>query len=159
MSSVWIELFLGKIGKYIIDFFAKYYIWFIPVIFIYGIFMLLSSYNLRRMEKKVTSDILKQAKYLIRKNPKINFISLVENIVINWDEVVKLYSFFPFIANEFDLWVVRTSSKSLRSFVFRDENKIKIILERNNIFFDDSTATEHKNLYLDFTKRIFRRKV
>ena len=158
MSRIWIELFLGKIGKYIIDFFTKYYVWFIPIILIYGVFMTLSSYNLRRMEKKVTSDIIKQAKYLIRRNPKINFVSLVENILIDWDEVVKFYSFFPFIANEFDLWVAKTSPKSLKSFIFGDENKIRVVLKRNNIFFEDNIGTDRKNLYIDLTRRIFKKK-
>jgi len=158
MSRIWIELFLGKIGKYIIDFFSRYYIWFIPVIILYGFFMALASYNLRRMEKKVSSDIIRQAKYLIRRNPDINFIGLVENIVINWEEVVRSYSYFPFIANEFDLWVVRTSPKTLRAFIFGDENKMRVILERNKIFFKELPGSVRKNLYADLTKRIFKKK-
>ncbi len=158
MSRIWVELFLGKIGKYVIDFFSRYYIWFIPLIILYGFFMALSSYNLRRMEKKIANDIIKQAKYLIRRNPEINFISLVENIVINWEEIVRSYSYFPFIANEFDLWVVRTSPKALRAFIFGDENKMRIILERNNIYFKESPGSVRKNLYTDLTRRIFKRR-
>ena len=158
MSRIWVELFLGKIGKYLIDFFSKYYIWFVPVIILYGIFMALSSYNLRRMEKKISGDIAKQAKYLIRRNPEINFLGIVENIVIDWEEIVRSYSFFPFIANEFDLWVARTSSKTLRSFIFGDENKIRVILERKNIYFKELSGGVRKNLYADITKRIFKRK-
>jgi hypothetical protein len=158
MSRIWIEIFLGKIGKYVIDFFSKYYIWFIPLIVLYGLFMSLSSYNLRRMEKKVSIDIIKQAKYLIRRNPEINFVGLVENIVINWKGIVRSYSFFPFIANEFDLWVVRTSPKALRTFIFGDENKMRTILERNNIYFKELPGSVRKNLYIDLTRRIFKRR-
>lgn len=159
MSRIWIELFLGKAGKYIIDFFSKYYVWFIPLIILYGLFMTLSSYNLRRMEKKVTTDIVRQAKYLLRRNPEINFIGIVENLVIDWKEVVSSYSYFPFIANEFDLWVVRTSPKALRAFVLNDESKIQLILERKNIYFKDLPESTRKNLYADIAKRIFNRRV
>ncbi len=159
MSRIWVELFLGKAGKVIIDFFSKYYIWFIPLIILYGLFMTLSSYNLRRMEKKVTADIVKQAKYLLRRNPEINFMGIVENLVIDWKEIVSSYSYFPFIANEFDLWVVRTTPNALRAFVLGDENRIRLILERKNIYFKELPGSTIKNLYADLAKRIFNRRV
>lgn len=158
MSKIWLELFLGKIGSYLINFFSKYSIWVIPFIFAYGIFMGLASYNLRRIEKKVNYEIINQTKYLLRKNPKANFISVVENIVLNWEEIVKLYSFFPYIANEFDLWVTKVRPVKVRELIMGDENRIRLVLERQNIFFIGDRGGIRKNLYLDYTSKIFRKK-
>jgi len=157
MSKIWLELFLGKIGSYLINFFSKYYIWIIPFIFIYGIFMGLASYNLRRIEKKVNYEIINQTRYLLRKNPKANFISVVENIVLNWEDMVKLYSFFPYVANEFDLWVTKVTAVKVRGLIMGDENRIRLVLERQNIFFEGDKRGIRKNLYLDSTKKIIRK--
>ena len=157
MTRIWLELFLGKIGSYLIDFFSKYYVWIIPFIFIYGIFLGLASYNLRRIEKKVNYEIINQTKYLLRKNPKANFISIVENIVLNWEDMVKLYSFFPYVANEFDLWVTKTTAFKVRGLIMGDENRIRLILERHNIFFDGDRRGVRKNLYLDNVKKMIRK--
>ncbi|MCL5072320.1 MAG: hypothetical protein M1308_15730 [Actinobacteria bacterium] len=158
MSRIWLELFLGKIGNYLIDFFAKYYIWVIPFILAYGIFMGLASYNLRRIEKKINYEIINQTKYLLRRNPKSNFISVVENIVINWEDMVKFYSFFPYVANEFDLWVTHATPVKVRELIMGDENRIRLVLERRNIFFEGDRGSIRKNLYLDYTNKIFRQK-
>jgi hypothetical protein len=157
MSKIWLELFLGKIGSYLINFFSKYYIWIIPFIFIYGIFLGLASYNLRRIERKVNYEIINQTRYLLRKNPKANFIGVVENIVLNWKDMVKLYSFFPYVANEFDLWVTKVSPVKVRKLIMGDENKIRLVLERHNIFFDGDKRGVRKNLYLDSTKKMTRK--
>ena len=157
MSKIWLELFLGKIGSYLINFFSKYYIWIIPFIFIYGIFMGLASYNLRRIEKKVNYEIINQTRYLLRKNPKANFISVVENIVLNWEDMVKFYSFFPYVANEFDLWVTKVSAVKVRGLIMGDENRIRLVLERQNIFFEGDKRGIRKNLYLNSTKKIIRK--
>ena len=157
MSKIWLELFLGKIGSYLIDFFSKYYIWIIPFIFIYGIFLGLASYNLRRIEKRVNHEIISQTRYLLRKNPKANFISIVENIVLNWEDMVKFYSFFPYVANEFDLWVTKASASKVRGLIMGDENRIRLVLERQNIFFDGDRRGIRKNLYLNNTKKMIRK--
>jgi hypothetical protein len=157
MSKIWLELFLGKIGNYIINFFSKYYIWIIPFIFIYGMFMALAAYNLRRIEKKVNFEIINQTRYLLRKNPKANFVSIVENIVLNWDDIIKLYSFFPYVANEFDLWVTKVSAVKVRELIMGDENRIRLVLERQNIFFEGDRRGIRKNLYLDSTRKIIRK--
>lgn len=157
MSKIWLELFLGKIGSYLINFFSKYYIWIIPFIFIYGIFMGLASYNLRRIEKKVNYEIINQTRYLLRKNPKANFISVVENIVLNWEDMVKFYSFFPYVANEFDLWVTKVNAVKVRGLIMGDENRIRLVLERQNIFFEGDKRGIRKNLYLNSTKKIIRK--
>jgi len=157
MSKIWLELFLGKIGSYIINFISKYYIWIIPFIFIYGIFLGLASYNLRRIEKKVNYEIINQTRYLLRKNPKANFISVVENIVLNWEDMVKFYSFFPYVANEFDLWVTKVNAVKVRGLIMGDENRIRLVLERQNIFFEGDKRGIRKNLYLDSTKKIIRK--
>ena len=157
MSKIWLELFLGKIGSYIINFFSKYYIWITPFIFIYGIFLGLASYNLRRIEKKVNYEIINQTRYLLRKNPKANFISVVENIVLNWDDIIKLYSFFPFVSNEFDLWVTKVNAFKVRELIMGDENRIRLVLERHNIFFEGDKRGVRKNLYLNFNKKIIKK--
>jgi len=156
MSKIWLELFLGKIGSYIINFISKYYIWIIPFIFIYGIFLGLASYNLRRIEKKVNYEIINQTRYLLRRNPKANFISVVENIVLNWNDIIKLYSFFPFVSNEFDLWVTKASAFKVRELIMGDENRIRLVLERHNIFFEDDKRGIRKNLYLKSNKKIIK---
>lgn len=156
MSKIWLELFLGKIGSYIINFISKYYIWIIPFIFIYGIFLGLASYNLRRIEKKVNYEIINQTRYLLRRNPKANFISVVENIVLNWNDLIKLYSFFPFVSNEFDLWVTKASAFKVRELIMGDENRIRLVLERHNIFFEDDKRGIRKNLYLKSNKKIIK---
>ena len=159
MNKIWVELFLGKIGKYIIDFFSRYYLWFTPFIFAYGIFMTLASYNLRRMEKKVDYEVINQAKYLLKKNPEINFINLVEDIFIDWEERIRLYSFFPFLANDFDLWVIKTSPDAAKYLILEDENRIRLILERHNIFFQKENRYKSENLYVNHTRRIFKKKI
>jgi len=156
MSKIWLELFLGKIGSYIINFISKYYIWIIPFIFIYGIFLGLASYNLRRIEKKVNYEIINQTRYLLRRNPKANFISVVENIVLNWNDLIKFYSFFPFVSNEFDLWVTKASAFKVRELIMGDENRIRLVLERHNIFFEDDKRGIRKNLYLKSNKKIIK---
>ena len=156
MSKIWLELFLGKIGSYIINFISKYYILIIPFIFIYGIFFGLASYNLRRIEKKVNYEIINQTRYLLRRNPKANFISVVENIVLNWNDIIKLYSFFPFVSNEFDLWVTKASAFKVRELIMGDENRIRLVLERHNIFFEDDKRGIRKNLYLKSNKKIIK---
>ena len=156
MSKIWLELFLGKIGSYIINFISKYYIWIIPFIFTYGIFLGLASYNLRRIEKKVNYEIINQTRYLLRRNPKANFISVVENIVLNWNDLIKFYSFFPFVSNEFDLWVTKASAFKVRELIMGDENRIRLVLERHNIFFEDDKRGIRKNLYLKSNKKIIK---
>jgi hypothetical protein len=157
MSKIWLELFLGKIGSYIINFISKYYIWILPFVFVYGIFMSLASYNLRRIEKKVNYEIINQTRYLLRKNPKANFISVVDNIVINWEEIVKLYSFFPYVANEFDFWVTKVKPSKVRELIMGDENRIRLVLERQNIFFEGDRKGIRQNLYLNYTNKIFKK--
>ena len=43
MTDIWLETFLGKIGKYILAFLSRYYYFIIPVVLIYGIFLTLKS--------------------------------------------------------------------------------------------------------------------
>lgn len=158
MTKIWLEFFLGKIGRYLIDFFAKYYMWIIPFVFAYGVFMSLASYNLRRIEKKINYEIINQTKHLLRRNPKANFANIVENIVINWEDITKLYSFFPYVANEFDLWVTQARPAKVRTLIMGDKNRIRLVLERKNIFFAEDKRNVRKNLYLDYINRIFRQR-
>ena len=72
MFKTWVEIFLGKIGNYIINFIADYYYFIIPPIIIYGIFLTLSSYNFKRIEKRVNRIIIEQARAIIEKERKIS---------------------------------------------------------------------------------------
>jgi hypothetical protein len=157
LSRLWLDLFLGKIGQYVLKAFSDYYIYFIPVVLLYGIFMAISAYNLKRMEKRINYEIIHQAKFILRRNPGISFLSLVQNIAINWDEVIKLYSFFPYISNESELWVSRSIPSNLKKIIIQDENRIRLILERNNIIINEDNKDIRNNLYLENVKRVFRR--
>ena len=157
MSEVWLNIFLGKIGKYIVNFLVNYYYYLIPAVAIYGIFLTISSYNLKRIDKKINFEIINQAKDIIGKNPDINYTSLKENINIPWKIIVKENSFFPFISQESDLWVKRTDPYNVRRIIMQNEEKIKLVLERNGIFITEKNKGIRKNLYLEYFHRITRR--
>jgi len=158
MTNVWLETFLGRIGKYIINFLSRYYYFIIPVIAAYGIFLAISSYNLKRIEKKVNLEILTQARIIIEKIPDVNYVDLVERIEIPWEEIIKNYSFFPYISQESDLWVIRTNIFSVRDIIMHNDKKIKLVLERNGIYNFRGKSTIHRNLYTEYIHRITRRK-
>ncbi len=84
MANIWLEIFLGKIGKYIVIFLTRYGLIIAPFVLAYGIFLAVSSYNLKRIEKKVNSEISDQARDIIKKVPDINYIDLVDSIKIPW---------------------------------------------------------------------------
>jgi hypothetical protein len=158
MTNVWLEVFLGKIGKYIISFLSRYYYFIIPFVLIYGIFLAISSYNLKRIEKKVNLEILNQAKGILEKVPDISYVDLVERIKIPWEKIIKDYSFFPYISHESDLWVTRANLVNIRDIIMYNDRKIKLVLERNGINnFREKSATR-KNLYTEYIHRISRKK-
>jgi hypothetical protein len=157
LSRLWLDLFLGRIGQYVLSAFSDYYMYFIPVVLVYGIFMAISSYNLKRMEKRINYEIINQAKFILRRNPDISFLSLVQSIVINWDDIIKLYSFFPYICNESELWVSRSIASNLKKIIIQDEGRIRLILERNNVIIHEENRNIRNNLYLENVKRVFRR--
>jgi len=158
MTNVWLEVFLGKIGKYIISFLSRYYYFIIPFVLIYGIFLAISSYNLKRIEKKVNLEILNQAKGILEKVPDIIYVDLVERIKIPWEKIIKDYSFFPYISHESDLWVTRANLVNIRDIIMYNDRKIKLVLERNGINnFREKSATR-KNLYTEYIHRISRKK-
>jgi len=158
MTNVWLEVFLGKIGKYIISFLSRYYYFIIPFVLAYGIFLAISSYNLKRIEKKVNLEILNQAKSIIEKAPDINYVDLVDRIEIPWEKIIKTYSFFPYISQESDLWVSRTGILNIRDIIMHNDKKIKLVLERNGINNFREKSTIHRNLYTEYIHRITRRK-
>jgi len=158
MTTVSLEVFLGRMGKYIIDFIYRYYYFIIPLILAYAIFLAISSYNLKKIEKKVNLEILNQAKNIIRKVPDITYADLVERIEIPWEEIIKNYSFFPYISHESDLWISRTSILNVRDIIMHNDIKIKLVLERNGIYNFREKSAIHKNLYMEYIHRITRRK-
>ena len=154
MANIWLEVFLGKVGKYITNFLANYYYFIIPIIIIYGTFLAISSYNLKRIEKKVNLEILNQTRVLIKKVPDINYIDLVENIKIPWGKIIDTYSFFPYISQESDLWVSRTNLINVRDTIMNNGSKIRIVLERHGINIFGNKSTIRKNLYTEYIHRI-----
>lgn len=158
MTNIWLEVFLGKIGKYIISFLSRSYQFIIPLVIAYGIFLAISSYNLKRIEKKVNLEILNQARVIIEKVPDINYVDLVDRIKIPWKKIIKTYSFFPYISQESDLWVTRTNLIDVRDIIMYSDKKIRLVLERNGINIFWKKPTIRKNLYTEYIHRITRRK-
>jgi len=154
MSNLWLEIFLGKVGKYFLWFFDNYYIYIVPVVVVYGIFMALSSYNLKRIEKRVVREIVRQAKVIIDNNPSINYVNLINKIVIDWQELIKKYSFFPFISQESGLWVNKTNIINVRDNIMHDDRKIHLILDRHGIALLEDRRQIRRNLYLEYIHRI-----
>jgi hypothetical protein len=154
MSNLWLEIFLGKVGKYIIGFIDSYYIYLVPLILVYGIFMTISSYNLKRMEKRVVVEIVNQARNIITGNPTINYVDLIDGIEINWEEILKKYSFFPFISQESGLWVNKSNAYNVRENIMHNERKIHLVLDRHGIRLLEENQDIRKNLYLEYIHRI-----
>ncbi len=158
MSNIWLETFLGKIGSYLVNFLSKYYYYIIPVILIYGIFLTLSSYNLKRIEKGINSEVFIQAKDVIEKNPDINKVDLVEKINVPWEKILKEFSFFPYVSRQSDLWVVKTNLFNVKDIIAFDDRKIEMILERKGIEKFRGGSAVRRNLYLEYIHRVTGRK-
>ena len=161
MSNLWLETFLGKVGKYIIMFVNGDVMYFsnIPTILIlvtlvYGIFLAIASYNLKRIEKRVVREIVRQAKVIIGNNPDINYVNLINKIVIDWQELIKKYSFFPLISQESGLWVNKINIVNVRETIMREDRKIHLILERYGIALLEDRRQVRRNLYLEYIHRI-----
>jgi len=161
MSNLWLETFLGKVGKYIIMFVngdVKYFsnipAILILVTLIYGIFLAIASYNLKRIEKRVVREIVRQAKVIIDNNPDINYVNLINKIVIDWQELIKKYSFFPLISQESGLWVNKTNIVNVRENIMHDDRKIHLILGRHGIVLLEGKRQIRRNLYLEYIHRI-----
>lgn len=126
----------------------------VPVVLIYGIFLALSSYNLKRIEKRTGQEVFKQAKSILEETPKISYLDLADKIQIPWDEVIKSCSFFPYVSRETDLWVSRTNLFNVRKIIMLDDSRIKTILERKGIDNFREKSAIRKNLYLEQTHRV-----
>ena len=159
MSRVWLEAFLGKIGIYTLNIIQEYYVFIVPVIALYGIFLAIATYNFKRIEKQIDLEIVAQSKKIISKMPGISYVSLVEKIEIPWDDIVYKYSFFPYISQEADFWVSRAYSATIRKLILSNNNKIKFILRRNGITFTEDEQGIRKNIYLDYIQRITKKRI
>jgi len=157
VSEVWLNAFLGKIGKYIVTFLVDYYYYFAPVIVVYGIFLTISSYNLKRIDKRVNLEIVNQAKNVIKEDPDINCIDFMEKLEIPWEDIVRDCSFFPFISQEIGLWVNKANAYNARKTIMYDKEKIRLVLERSGLFVSERGSGMCKNLYLDYIHRITKR--
>ncbi|MCG9480015.1 MAG: hypothetical protein K9H14_07405 [Actinomycetia bacterium] len=158
MSKVWLDAFLGRIGNYILDFIQDYYLVIVPLLAVYGIFLAISAYNFKRIEKRVNQEIILQAKKIIDEAPGISYISLVEKVKIPWVDIVYRYSFFPYVSQEADLWASRTMVQTVRKMIMANNNKIKLVLRRAGIAFVDTDQEIRKNIYLDYIQRITQRR-
>jgi len=161
MSNLWLETFLGRVGKYVIMFvngdvryFSSVPAILVLITLIYGIFLAIASYNLKRMEKRVVREIVRQAKLIINYNPSINYINLINGIVIDWQELIKKYSFFPLISQESGLWVSKTNIFNVRESIMHDDRKIHLILERHGVILLEDRRQIRRNLYLEYIHRI-----
>jgi hypothetical protein len=158
MFKTWVEIFLGKIGKYIIDFITSYYYFIIPPIIAYGIFLTLASFNLKRIEKSVNQVIIDQARVIMAREKRISYVELKDRINIGWDRIIRQRSFFPYVSQESDLWVSRTSRENVRDIIMHNDAKIRLVLERNGVFLISRRPDVRENLYTEFIHRITRRK-
>jgi hypothetical protein len=149
MSNLWLDTFLGVIGRYIIIFIDNYYVYLVPVILTYGVFITLSSFNLKRIEKRVAGEIVRQSKEILKEKPNINYIDLTTLIQIDWNKIIKKYSFFPFIAQESGLWVRFSRLVNIRNQIMQNERKIHLTLERHGILLFGERRLARRNLYLD----------
>ncbi len=154
MSNLWLDTFLGVIGRYIIIFIDKYYYFLVPPILVYGIFVTLSSFNLKRIEKGVAKEIIRQSKEILKEKPNINYTDLTTLVQIDWDGIREKYSFFPFIAQESGLGVNRSSLANIRNRIMQNERKIHLTLERHGIVLLGERRFVRRNLYFDSFQHI-----
>ncbi len=157
MARFWIEVFLGRIGNYLLYFLQSYYYYIVAVLVVYGIFLAISSYNFKRIERKIDAEIISQAKQIINRMPGISYISLVELLNIPWVDIVYQRSFFPYVSREADLWIKRTLASTVRKMIM-ENNNIKLILVRNGMFLEEEENSIRQNMYLDFVQRLTKRK-
>lgn len=157
MSNLWLDTFLGVTGRYIIKFIDSYYFWFVPIILAYGVLLAISSYNLKRIEKGAAMEIIRQARAIIEDNPNINYPDLIDRLNINWENLIKSYSFFPYISIESELWVNRTTVINVRDTIMANERKIHLTLERHGITLLEDRRQTRRNLYLEYFQRIVKK--
>ncbi|MBM3707593.1 MAG: hypothetical protein FJW69_04505 [Actinobacteria bacterium] len=157
MSNLWLDIFLGIAGRYIVKFIDSYYLWLVPLIVGYGIFLAIASYNLKRIEKRASLEIVRQARIIIGDNPNINYPDLIDRIEIGWENLIKKYSFFPYISIESGLWVNKTNVANVRDTIMANERKIHLTLERHSIFLLEEKRQTRRNLYLEYFQRIIKK--
>jgi hypothetical protein len=133
MAGIWLDIFLGKIGKYIVLFIDRYWLFILPVVIIYGIFLTIASINLKRIEAKVLKEILRQGSVLLGRGYQLNYVQIVDSIKIDWDKFIKTYSFFPYIASHQNLWVSKTNIFTVRDIILSEKTKIIEILSSHGL--------------------------
>ncbi len=130
MQNLWLEVFLGKIGKYFILFVDRYYLYILPLVIIYGVFLTIASLNLKKIKRKVCLDIINQVNHLKNSDSSLlnNSEQIIENIKIDWEKFIKLYSFFPYVTSQNNLWVVRTNVFNVRENILPEKREILKII-------------------------------
>ncbi len=147
-------MFLGEIGDYVLYFLQSFYFYIVGILILYGIFLALSTYNFKRIERRINIEIVNQAKKVFARKPGISYVSLVEEIDIPWIKLVYQRSFFPYVSQDADLWVKRTVASTIRKMIIVNNNKIKSILAKNGILFDEKEDEARENIYLDYVQRL-----
>ena len=154
MTNLWLDTFLGVIGRYIIILIDNCYYFLVPVVLVYGIFISLASFYLKRMEKRAAREIIRQFKEILKEKPNVNYTDLTTLIQIDWEKIIKKHSFFPFIAQESGLWVRRSNLANIRNRIMQNERKIHLTLERHGIVLLEERRLVRRNLYIDSFQRM-----
>jgi len=113
---------------------------------------------LKRIEKGINSEILRQAKDIIEKNHDISKLDLAERINMPWEEMINKFSFFPYISRQSDLWAIKTNLFNLKDIVVFGSRKIEMVLEREGIDKYRGESSAKRNLYLECLHRTVGRK-
>ena len=81
----------------------------------------------------------------------------MDRIKIDWDKLMERRSFFPYISQESDIWVSKTTLGNVRDIIMHNDAKIRLVLERNGIHIIGERPGVRKNLYTEFIHRVTRK--
>lgn len=109
----WLLSLSGDWGPLLLDFYLKNSAWISTVVVVYGAFLLLSWWNLRRMRDHLRDEVQGQ---LDKRPGKVD----KESLRVPWNEALGL-SRFPFIAAEWGFLPRRVSLDNLQALVSLDD--------------------------------------
>jgi hypothetical protein len=133
MASIWLDTFLGLVGKYIVLFIDRYYIFVLPPVVLYGLFLTIASINLKRIEGRVFREVIRQGKILFEADRDFSNRQIMDIVKIDWNKFIKNYSFFPYISSHNSLWVSKTNMFNVREHILSEKTRIIRILEENGL--------------------------
>lgn len=109
----WLLSLSGDWGPLLLDFYSRNSAWINTIVVVYGAFLLLSWWNLRRMRDHLRADVMGQ----LEKRPgEVD----KEALNIPWDEALRA-SRFPFIAAEWGFLPRRVSTDNLQALIPVDD--------------------------------------